>query len=525
MNRLTAFFVSAVLSSAVSVCAGGKDLGAIWFIGDSITESNADGDPDGSPRKSLYELLKAGGYSFTYTGHYTRSPDGLPATGQTPADNLYHYHSGISGYLITDGFSQARKRPVRGIGSGLSRYWESGRLAVVKPDIILIMLGTNDIGHGCDLENAPARLRALLDQIYALPDIGKPKVFLASIPPIGPAGAARSNVIIFNESIPKIAADYRAAGRPVYFVDQFTPIDQAYAANMCSDNLHPNRIGNETMAQQWFDAVTAVEDGGIPDGAGELFPGEKGDFKGYGCYRFKIDPGVNVKIICPEEAAPGKPWLWRSLFWEAVDRFNEADLKLVDEGYHVVLVHGDVAGHPSGNAHLDAAYKLLTEEYGFSETCSMASMSRGTLQLFRWASANPEKVESIYVDNGVCNVLSWPAGKLVPGNSSAGDGDPASWEGFKKKFGYSSDEEALKTKESPIDQLEPLAAAGVPILMVCGSRDTAVPYEENDAVMEQRYKGLGGEITVIIEDKGHSHGMKDPAPVINFIKNNTLNRE
>ena len=248
-----------------------------------------------------------------------------------------------------------------------------------------------------------------------------------------------------------------------------------------------------------------------------LFPGEQTDFHGYARYKFKTK-GVPVSVICPKHPAPGKPWLWRSLFWDAIKRFHLADLKLVEQGYHVVLVHGDVAGHPSGNANIDAAYGLLTKEHGFAKKCSMASMSRGTLSLFRWASSNPEKVESIYVDNGVCNVLSWPAGKLVQGSGSKASGSAASWEGFKKKFGYKTDKDALKTKESPIDQLEPLAKAGVPILMVCGSKDSAVPYEENDAIMEQRYKALGGSIEVIVEDKGHSHGMNDPRPVLNFIK-------
>lgn len=32
-------------------------------------------------------------------------------------------------------------------------------------------------------------------------------------------------------------------------------------------------------------------------------------------------------------------------------------------------------------------------------------------------------------------------------------------------------------------------------------------YEENDAIMAQRYKTLGGSIKVIVENKGHSHGM------------------
>jgi hypothetical protein len=42
------------------------------------------------------------------------------------------------------------------------------------------------------------------------------------------------------------------------------------------------------------------------------------------------------------------------------------------------------------------------------------------------------------------------------------------------------------------------------ILMVCGSKGPAVPYEENDAILEERYKKLGGSI----EDKGHTHGIQ-----------------
>ncbi len=251
------------------------------------------------------------------------------------------------------------------------------------------------------------------------------------------------------------------------------------------------------------------------------FPGVKSDFRGYDRYDKVETASGHFSVISPKLAAPGKPWLWRSLFWDGLKAVNTADLKLVEQGYHIVLAFGDVSGHPRGNANIDAAYDLVTTKYGFSKKCSMASMSRGTLSLFRWATSNPEKVESIYVDNGVCNILSWPAGSQVPGNKSTGSGNPGSWKLFKKSFGYATDAEALLTKESPIDLLEPLAKAGVPILMVCGSKDPAVPYEENDAIMEARYKKLGGSIKVIIEDKGHSHGMKDPTPVLEFIKKNT----
>ena len=35
------------------------------------------------------------------------------------------------------------------------------------------------------------------------------------------------------------------------------------------------------------------------------------------------------------------------------------------------------------------------------------------------------------------------------------------------------------------------------------------------------YKALGGDIRVIVENKGHSHGMKDPTPVLKFIRKHT----
>ncbi len=280
------------------------------------------------------------------------------------------------------------------------------------------------------------------------------------------------------------------------------------------NDVHYTRDGYRIFGERL--AKKAIEL--IPPAA---FPGIWSDFRGFDRYDKVKTASGHFAVVCPKDPAPGKPWLWRSLFWEAIKKVSDADLKLVEEGYHVVLAHGDVAGHPKGNANIDAAYEMVTKEYGFAKTCSMSSMSRGTLSLFRWATVNPEKVNSIYVDNGVCNVLSWPAGKVVPGNESIANGAPGSWEDFKKKFGYATDTEALKTKESPIDLLKPLAKAGVPILMVCGNKDAAVPYEENDAVMEERYKELGGSIRVIVEDKGHSHGMNDPTPVLEFIRENT----
>lgn len=502
---------------------GSKDLGAIWFIGDSIAQSNADGDGKGSPRKSLYELLTANGYTFSYTGHHAKNVDGLPASGSDPAENLYHYHSGVSGILIGDA-----SRP--GFRTNLSKTWNQGRLETTKPSVILIMIGTNDVGHKHDLENGPKRLKDLVNEIYALPEIGTPTIFLATVPPNRRTGQRHAldteNVVTFNATIPAIVEDFQAQGKDVHFVDQFTPLDKDYAANMRPDNLHPNGTGNDTMARTWFRAIsTLAGEGAVDSEQASSFPGEKSDFNGFDRYQVKTPKGM-ISVVCPKNAAPGKPWMWRSMFWGgtsgAVGRVTKGDLQLIEDGYHVVIAPGDVSGHPKGNDVIDAAYDTLTKDYGFSKTLSMASMSRETLALFRWASANPEKVESLYVDNGVCNVNSWPGGKRVPGSGSKGSGAPKSWELLKKTYGFESDEEALAAKVSPIDLLEPLAKAGVPILMVCGTKDVTVPYEENGAIMKERYEELGGSIQIIFEDKGHHpHGLVDPEPVIEFIKKNT----
>ena len=72
-----------------------------------------------------------------------------------------------------------------------------------------------------------------------------------------------------------------------------------------------------------------------------------------------------------------------------------------------------------------------------------------------------------------------------------------------------------------VDNLAPLAKAGVPILHVCGSLD---PWLDRDTRMaEKKYKELGGNFTVIIkEGEGHfAVGPQDPKPVVNFIVERT----
>ena len=74
-------------------------------------------------------------------------------------------------------------------------------------------------------------------------------------------------------------------------------------------------------------------------------------------------------------------------------------------------------------------------------------------------------------------------------------------------------------KGNPIDNLEPLAKAGIPIISVCGDSDQVVPFKENMDVVRSRYLALGGPVELIIKPgvDHHPHSLENPEPVVDFI--------
>ena len=74
--------------------------------------------------------------------------------------------------------------------------------------------------------------------------------------------------------------------------------------------------------------------------------------------------------------------------------------------------------------------------------------------------------------------------------------------------------------DQPKDNLETLAAAGVPILHVLGDADIVVPVEENSNVLVDNYRKAGGRARVISKPGcgHHPHSLKDPAVIVEFFK-------
>ncbi len=247
------------------------------------------------------------------------------------------------------------------------------------------------------------------------------------------------------------------------------------------------------------------------------FSGKQSDWHGFARFDFQHD-GRNCIVVTPAEPASGRPWVWRARFF---GHEPQADVALLKRGYHVVYC--DVAnlfGSPQAVEHWNRFYELLTTKHGFAKKTALEGMSRGGLIIYNWSAANPDKVACLYGDAPVCDFKSWPGGKGV------GKGSAGAWRDCLKAYGL-TEEQALKYDRNPVDQLDSLVKAGIPILHVVGAADEVVPVSENTAIIERRYSELGGLMKVISKPGvgHHPHALKDPQPIVDFIVKHTAGRQ
>ena len=244
----------------------------------------------------------------------------------------------------------------------------------------------------------------------------------------------------------------------------------------------------------------------------ETFPGKVSEFHSYARYDFEHG-GRRCIVVAPRVTADGKPWIWRARFF---GHEPQADIALLDQGYHLAYADvGNLFGSPDAVMIWNEFYDYLTETHGFHARPALEGMSRGGLIVFNWAKVNPGKVSCIYGDAPVCDFKSWPGGK---GDGAGGGG---AWQTCLNAYGF-TEAEGLAAKVNPIDGLQALAAARVPILNVVGDADIVVPVAENTAVLEKRYAALNGPIEVIHKAGvgHHPHSLKEPKPIVDFVLSN-----
>jgi len=150
---------------------------------------------------------------------------------------------------------------------------------------------------------------------------------------------------------------------------------------------------------------------------------------------------------------------------------------------------GESYGSPKGRSAYQALYRELIDNRDFSRKPVLLARSRGGLMLYNWAVEHPDSVAGIAGIYPVCNLVSYPGLKRAA---------PA--------YQMSPDELKEKLAEhNPIDRLEPLAKAKVPIFHIHGDQDKVVPLETNSAQVADRYKTFEGPAHVqVIKGQGHN---------------------
>jgi pimeloyl-ACP methyl ester carboxylesterase len=236
-------------------------------------------------------------------------------------------------------------------------------------------------------------------------------------------------------------------------------------------------------------------------------------WEGYQRLDFEVD-GRSCLLVVPKSPAKGNPWIWRMEFF---GREPQGDLALLALGYHVAYMDvQNMYGAPEALGHMDNFYDYLVVEYNLSPKVFLEGFTSGGLFAFNWAARHPEQVAGLYVNTPVCDFKSWPAGK------GKGEGSATDWERCKEIYGL-SEQQAMTYAFNPVDNLQPLANAKIPILSICSDADPVVPLAENTAIVEKRYRQLGGPIKVITKpgDGRHPHIPPDPTPIVKFVTMNT----
>lgn len=120
-----------------------------------------------------------------------------------------------------------------------------------------------------------------------------------------------------------------------------------------------------------------------------------------------------ARVIKPNGTPNGK-WLLKTEYFDA---FPETEIEFLNRGWY--LAYNQNHNRWAENLDLQrksAFLKYIPETFGLDKKCVLVGMSCGGLYSVKLTASNPERVQGIYLDAPVMNLLSCP-GNLGKGNS------------------------------------------------------------------------------------------------------------
>ena len=216
-------------------------------LGDSITQGKTGSSDEGGYRETLFRLAHAAGKSLQLVGSQTNGPATVDGVAWP------RNHEGYSGYTID--YTSAN---TSGRGALTRNDLTPNNIKTYKPNIVLLMIGTNDVNIG---EDMPAtRLARLVDKILN----ADPKLLLF-VTQIIPAQKATPDTYnqsanSYNAAMVGMVSQRAAAGKHVRLMDMHTPFTSTanYSTALLADKLHPNDAGYKLMGQTWYAALSPL---------------------------------------------------------------------------------------------------------------------------------------------------------------------------------------------------------------------------------------------------------------------------
>lgn len=232
--------------------------------------------------------------------------------------------------------------------------------------------------------------------------------------------------------------------------------------------------------------ATAISPAADPPHKTLILPGEVFEVAGQTAFLF---PPVDEAAEPPQP----KPWI---LYAPTLPAYPDEAERWMHEQFTAagVAVAGVDTGESYGNrAGVEAAEALHAEmvRRGYAKRPAVLGRSRGGLWASAWAIAHPELAAGI---GGIYPVYDW---RTFPGLEKAA---PA--------YGLMPEELAARAAElCPIERIDTIVRAGVPVCIIHGDDDQVVPLAPNSLRLKQAYEAAGkGNLVrlIVAEGQGHS---------------------
>ncbi|KAF7290777.1 Lipolytic enzyme [Mycena indigotica] len=205
------------LSAFSDAAFTGKKL-RIMPLGASITFGVGSSDGNGY-RAALHNLLAADGNSVNMVGS------------QKGGTFFDPFNEGYPGLVITQVNAKSNVQ-----------------MPIQRPNIVTLLVGTNDALQNIDPANAPNRLKTLIQNVLDAPPLTL--VVVSTLPP-NANSAANARVNAYNAALPGVVQNFVKAGRSVVLVDCHSVV----AAGDLVDGTHPNDAAYKRMAKVFYQGI------------------------------------------------------------------------------------------------------------------------------------------------------------------------------------------------------------------------------------------------------------------------------